>query len=96
MLDGELYCHGVNLQTINSWVKKNRPESMQIKLHLYDMPEVPGMEVPIQKDRIEALEKFFAEKLSNLDHVVPGAIPHRQQRRGSGLLECHLNHKLAD
>jgi ATP-dependent DNA ligase len=70
VLDGELYCHGVNLQTINSWVKKNRPESMQIKLHLYDMPEVPGMEDPIQKDRIEALEKFFAEKLSNLDHVV--------------------------
>jgi hypothetical protein len=33
------------------------------------MPEVPGMEDPIQKDRIEALEKFFAEKLSSLDHV---------------------------
>ena len=70
VLDGELYCHGATLQTINSWIKKNRPESMQIKYHLYDMPEVPGMEDPIQKDRIEALEKFYAEKLEGLEHVV--------------------------
>ena len=68
-LDGELYCHGASLQTINSWIKKNRPESMQIKYFLYDMPEIPGLEDPIQKDRIEALEKFFADNLTGLEHV---------------------------
>ena len=38
MLDGELYIHGVSLQTIASWVKKNRPESKDIEYHVYDYP----------------------------------------------------------
>jgi DNA ligase-1 len=69
VVDGELYCHGVTLQTINSWVKKNRPESMQIRYHLYDLPEQPGFENVIQKDRTAALEKFFAENLADAKYI---------------------------
>lgn len=35
-LDGELYCHGETLQTITSWIKKNRPESARIQYMVYD------------------------------------------------------------
>lgn len=35
--DGELYCHGETLQTITSWIKKNRPESARIQYMVYDM-----------------------------------------------------------
>lgn len=35
-IDGELYCHGVRLQTIASWVKKKQPETLRLKFHAYD------------------------------------------------------------
>ena len=35
-IDGELYHHGTSLQTIGSWVKKNQPESKQLKYIAYD------------------------------------------------------------
>lgn len=37
ILDGELYCHGANLQTLISWVKKAQPESQKVQYHVYDM-----------------------------------------------------------
>jgi DNA ligase-1 len=61
IIDGELYCHGQTLQTINSWIKKHRPESMQIKYHVYDMPMVAGDSSLSLKDRIEALNIAFAK-----------------------------------
>jgi len=39
MTDGELYIHGVSLQTINSWVKRSQPDTLKIEYHIYDMPE---------------------------------------------------------
>lgn len=36
-LDGELYAHGETLQTIVSWIKKTRPETKQLRFHLYDL-----------------------------------------------------------
>jgi DNA ligase-1 len=85
VLDGELYCHGETLQTINSWIKKNRPDSMRIKLHLYDMPEVPGIEDGTQKERIAALEKFYGEVLDPLEHValVPSHVVEYGHRSGN-------------
>lgn len=38
VLDGELYLHGLTLQEINRRVKKNRPESSEIKYHVFDVP----------------------------------------------------------
>lgn len=37
IIDGELYCHGETLQTIVSWIKKNQPESANLKYHAYDV-----------------------------------------------------------
>jgi DNA ligase-1 len=37
ILDGELYVHGEILQTINSWIKKSRPETARIQYFIYDM-----------------------------------------------------------
>jgi DNA ligase-1 len=36
-LDGELYLHGIALQTITSWIKKLQPESANIQYHIYDV-----------------------------------------------------------
>lgn len=44
MLDGEVYCHGVPLQELNSLIKVNRMESLCLTYNLYDMPSVAGEE----------------------------------------------------
>lgn len=36
-LDGEAYIHGVSLQTLNSYLKKQQPETEQIKYRVYDV-----------------------------------------------------------
>lgn len=36
-IDGELYCHGVPLQRISSWVKAKQPESKNLNFIGYDM-----------------------------------------------------------
>jgi DNA ligase-1 len=60
-LDGELYCHGQSLQTINSWIKKARPESMQIKYHIYDLPVVNGKTDLSLADRLANLDQLFLD-----------------------------------
>lgn len=37
--DGELYCHGVKLQTISSWAKKQQKDSQKLQYVVYDMME---------------------------------------------------------
>lgn len=41
-LDGELYCHGVPLQTISSWAKKRQKETLNLKFCVYDVI-IPGL-----------------------------------------------------
>lgn len=36
-IDGELYCHGVPLQTIVSWVKRYQPDTRKVRFHAYDL-----------------------------------------------------------
>jgi len=36
-IDGELYCHGVKLQTINSWIKKEQDMTKNLSLRVYDI-----------------------------------------------------------
>ena len=35
-IDGELYCHGVPLQTINSWIKRKQSATANLSLRVYD------------------------------------------------------------
>jgi len=39
VLDGELYIHGSTFQEITKLVKKLRPESVNVKFHVYDVPK---------------------------------------------------------
>lgn len=34
--DGELYVHGVKLNTVGSWIKKKQPDSAKVEYHVYD------------------------------------------------------------
>ena len=46
VLDGELYHHGVPLQTIASWAKRRQKDTLRLKFHLYDImiPDMPYSE----------------------------------------------------
>jgi len=35
--DGELYCHGVKLQTLSSWIKADQASSRKLNFHWYDI-----------------------------------------------------------
>ncbi len=70
MFDGELYLHGVSLQTINSWIRGERVEAKNIQYHIYDIPICDGEEKP-QNERIEDLDRLI--KNSDKDGVVEGA-----------------------
>lgn len=35
--DGELYCHGVPLQTISSWAKRRQKDTLKLQYHIYDV-----------------------------------------------------------
>jgi len=56
-LDGELYAHGITFQENMKLIKKARPETVDIKFHVYDLPSAPG---------------GFADRYSKLAEVVKG------------------------
>jgi ATP-dependent DNA ligase len=37
ILDGELYCHNVPLQTLRSWIARKQPNTERLKYHCYDL-----------------------------------------------------------
>lgn len=41
-IDGELYVHGVSLQTIVSWGKRLQPDTLKLQLHAYDLVSKEG------------------------------------------------------
>lgn len=60
ILDGELYVHGETLQTINSWIKKARPETPRIQYHVYDT----------------VLNEAYQARLCHLKSLIDDANPH--------------------
>ena len=54
-LDGELYCHGMPLQTITSLARKNKPESEQLEFWIFDLV-IPGMSLG---ERLSVLKRAF-------------------------------------
>ena len=62
-IDGELYLHGVPLQTINSWVKRSQPETLDLEYHVYDMIN--------QNEFEERLNELHSFSLGTHSHVVP-------------------------
>jgi DNA ligase-1 len=57
-LDGELYVHGMPLQTIRHHIETYTEESLQVQLVCYDMVNFSALEMP-WKERQEYLTDFF-------------------------------------
>ena len=58
VLDGELYIHGSTFQEITKLVKKQRPESVDVEFHIYDIPKVNNEDAGEWKDRRLLLENL--------------------------------------
>ena len=58
VLDGELYIHGKTFQEITRLVKKLRPESVEVKFHVYDIPKVDDENCGEWECRFEKLHEF--------------------------------------
>ncbi len=54
LLDGELYCHGVALQTLGSWIKKPQEDSLRLTYYVYDLVSDEPFE-----DRLARLRGLF-------------------------------------
>ena len=61
MFDGELYRHGLSCQTITSYVKKLRMETLSIKYYVYDMPVIYGDDTKPYKYRLQTLEQLWSD-----------------------------------
>lgn len=68
VVDGELYIHGSTFQEITKLVKKLRPESVNVKYHVYDIPRVDGKDVGEWRDRAMLLENEFNAPYPYEDH----------------------------
>ena len=63
IIDGELYCHGVSLQRLCSWIKREQEATANLQLRVYDIvSKDPYI------DRLEALESL---RLGDNAEVVP-------------------------
>lgn len=77
MVDGELYVHGIPLQTINSWAQALTKDSLLLQYHLYDMPAVNGSVNGSWEERRHELETRYAAymtkrgRLGSAIHLVP-------------------------
>lgn len=70
ILDGEIYVHGVPLQTLNSWVKNEaRPERLALQYHVYDLPRAKEYSNAPWSERLETLTQRWAEYVS-LENVI--------------------------
>lgn len=58
LLDGELYEHGLSFQENMKLIKKNRPESINVKYHIYDVI----LDLPFS-ERLKILNGIFAENI---------------------------------
>lgn len=70
-IDGELYCHGVKLQTIGSWIKREQPATANLYFVGYDL---------ISDDRYTERHRELAGILKGADTNAPGkvmALPYR-------------------
>jgi ATP-dependent DNA ligase len=60
VLDGELYVHGVDFESLTSWAKKyHEGETEQLEYHVFDMPINELGKRDIWKNRLKNLEAFF-------------------------------------
>lgn len=64
-LDGELYCHGVKLQTIGSWIKREQPATSNLFFVCYDL---------ISPERYVDRHRELSEIIAPVDTGAPGRV----------------------
>lgn len=80
ILDGEIYCHGMTLEEINSAAKKLGPETLKLKYHIFDNLNYSSDKQSIRTEKvyeiIQELNHIFFPKLeSRLIHSEDEIIP---------------------
>lgn len=68
-LDGELYCHGIPLQTIGSWIKREQPGTLSLFYVVYDL---------ISNDRYVDRHAELSEIVEAVGHPHIVTLPYRQ------------------
>lgn len=61
IFDGEVYIHGVPLQTLNSYIKKKQQATLALQYWVYDMPRAEGQEDGVWEDRWAELQRRVAK-----------------------------------
>lgn len=64
-LDGELYCHGVPLQTIGSWIKRKQVDTTKLKYVVYDMIGTETF-----SERYKELQSILAPFVGRIDSPI--------------------------
>lgn len=80
IFDGEVYAHGVPLQTINGWIKNGSDEDAAaaregLQYHLYDMPSAVGQRGGTWEDRWQELQHRYLQyvyRMTGIPLVNPG------------------------
>lgn len=80
IFDGEIYQHGIPLQTLNSWVKRMQPNTLLLDYHLYDMPACQGQEDGVWEDRHAELQRRLARYPDVVCRKALQAVPTRLVR----------------
>lgn len=70
VLDGELYIHGVDFESLSSWTKKLYMETAQLEYHVFDMPiDETGNASLRWAQRLEKLREFFHKNARRMQMV---------------------------
>ena len=78
VFDGELYIHGMQLQSQISLVKKSQPDSLKINYWVYDMPIVDSDDSLGFNQRQQALNKIFNSYYEQFSNATPEEIATRK------------------
>jgi DNA ligase-1 len=69
VLDGELYIHGVDFESLTSWAKKKHQETIQLQYHVFDMPIDANGATLKWSYRKGMLNTFFFKNRNKLVHL---------------------------
>jgi len=70
VFDGEIYIHGLSLQSLISLVKKPQSDSLKLEYHIYDYPVVNGNEDLTTQERLELLADINISNKQSLQIVL--------------------------
>jgi len=70
VLDGELYIHGMPFQLFMRLVKKNRPESIELKFYVYDVVDLKKLD-DTWSARKDTIDDVFEETLNDCEYIFP-------------------------